>query len=125
MKSSPLPSSALVAISSPSTVASFAISEVPMSRYRQAVRVSMAMCGAAVQITMAITVMSVPIILRIPVMMMHVDWCAVAVVDHWRRSYNDRSVMVMIMPQRNAEAHTCTRLRRGRKHRHYDCTQEY
>ena len=74
-------------------------------------------------ITMALIVMTVPIILRVSVDVRR-SWCTVAVVDHWRRSYNDRSMMVMIVPQRNAEAHTGTRLRRGRKHRHYDCTQE-
>lgn len=73
-------------------------------------------------IAMAMIVMPVPIILRVSVDVPR-NWCAVAVVDHWRRSYNDRSVM-MAVPQRNAEADICTRLRRGRKHRHYDCTQE-
>jgi hypothetical protein len=62
-----------------------------------------------VEITMAITVISVPMILRVPVVI-HRRRNAVAVVDHWRRCYNDRSVMVVTVSQRDAEAHTRTRL---------------
>lgn len=74
-----------------------------------------------VSIAMAIAAMRVPMILRVSIVPWH--WRAVAAVNHWRRSYNHRSVMVTV-PQRDAEADTGTRLGRGRKHRHYDCTQE-
>ena len=83
----------------------------------------MPVSGVVMHITMAMIVMPVPMILRVSVDVPR-NWCAVAVVDHWRRSYNDRSVVVMPVAQRNAEADIGTRLRRGRKRRHYDCTQE-
>jgi hypothetical protein len=66
--------------------------------------------------------MPIPIILRVSVDVPQ-SWRAVAVVDHWRRSYNDRRVM-MAVPQEMLKLTSARRLRRGRKHRHYDCTQE-
>ena len=106
-----------------------------------------AACGLEMQAVRPVAIMTIMATMTIIAVMPAIDvswrrrtmlgirddgWSAMAAVsdhrrgnDNGRRSDNNaRAVMVMIMPQRNAEAHPRTRLRRSAQQACCNCTKE-
>lgn len=114
MKGEPLPArpsfSFLLVLTAPCTPGALCPGVLSVSRYRYPVRTPAP--RVMPDIPMAIIWTPIPVMLRVTTAVVWRGFM-MPVIDHWRRSYDDRCVM-MAVPQRNAEAHVRTRLRRGR-----------